>query len=59
MKDNSSYLKPNRKKAKHRDGTRGFNTTKIGLKKKRACLKCGRAVSQQRAPTTAYAKNAA
>ena len=42
MKDNSSYLKPNRKKAKHRDGTRGFNTTKIGLKKKRACLKCGK-----------------
>jgi len=41
MKNNSSYLKPNRKKMKLRDAPKGCNTTKIGLKKKRACLKCG------------------
>ncbi len=41
MKNNSSYLKPNRKKMKLRDAPKGCNNTKIGLKKKRACLKCG------------------
>lgn len=42
MKDNSGYLKPNRKKMKLRDAHKGCNTTKIGLKKKRVCLKCGK-----------------
>ncbi len=41
MKSNSSYLKPSRKKMKLREGPKGFNATKIGLKKKRICLKCG------------------
>ncbi len=42
MKDNSSYLKPSRKKMKSREVLGGLSTTKGGLKKKRACLKCGK-----------------
>ncbi len=42
MKGNSSYLKPNRIKTKPREVSKGFSTTKVGLKKKRACLKCGK-----------------
>ncbi|MEK6765107.1 MAG: hypothetical protein AABY49_02610 [Planctomycetota bacterium] len=36
MKSISNYLKPKRNKMKLRD------TTKAGLRKKRACLKCGK-----------------
>ncbi len=42
MKNTTSYLKLHRKKMKLREDPKGFNTTKIGLKKKRACLKCGK-----------------
>lgn len=41
MKNTTSYIKLNRKKMKLREVTKGFNTTKTGLKKKRDCLKCG------------------
>jgi ribosomal protein S27AE len=41
MKNNTSHLKLNRKKMKSSGGPKGFSTTKTGLKKKRACLKCG------------------
>ena len=40
MKDTSSYLKPKRKKMILRDVPKSCNSTKIGLKKKRTCLKC-------------------
>ncbi len=42
MKNTTSYLKLNRKKMKSREVPERFSTTKIGLKKKRACLKCGK-----------------
>jgi len=42
MKINSSYLKPNRKKMKLRDAPKGCSITKVGLRKKRTCLKCGK-----------------
>ena len=41
MKNNTSHLKLNRKKVKSRGVHNDFSTTKTGLKKKRACLKCG------------------
>lgn len=40
MKNNRGYLKLNRKKTKSKEAPKGFRTTKIGLKKKRVCLKC-------------------
>lgn len=40
MRNNTSYVKLNRKKVKSREVHKGFSTTKTGLKKKRACLKC-------------------
>jgi hypothetical protein len=42
MKNTTSYLKLNRKKTKSKEVSRGFSITKAGLKKKRACLKCGK-----------------
>lgn len=42
MKNTTSYLKLNRKKMKLREVPEGFSTIKTGLKKKRACLKCGK-----------------
>ncbi len=42
MRNNTSHLKLNRKKVKSKEITKGFSTTKTGLKKKRACLKCGK-----------------
>ena len=42
MRNNTSYVKLNRKKVKSREVLKGFSTTKTGLKKKRACLKCGK-----------------
>ena len=42
MKNTTSYLKLNRKKMKSKEVAEGFSTTKTGLKKKRACLKCGK-----------------
>jgi hypothetical protein len=42
MKNNTSYVKLNRKKMKSKEVPEGFSTIKTGLKKKRACLKCGK-----------------
>ena len=42
MKNNTSHLKLDRKKIKLGETHKGFSTTKTGLKKKRACLKCGK-----------------
>ncbi len=42
MRNNTSYVKLNRKKVKSREVPKGFSTTKTGLEKKRACLKCGK-----------------
>ncbi len=42
MKNTTSYVKLNRKKMKSKEVPEGFSTTKTGLKKKRACLKCGK-----------------
>ncbi len=41
MKNNTNHIKLNRKKMKSSGVPEGFSTTKTGLKKKRACLKCG------------------
>lgn len=42
MKNNTSYVKLNRKKMKSKEVPKGLSTTKTGLKKKRRCLKCGK-----------------
>ncbi len=42
MKNTTSHLKLNRNKMKSGEVPKGFSTTKAGLKKKRACLKCGK-----------------
>ncbi len=42
MKNTTSYVKLNRKKIKLGEAHKGFSATKSGLKKKRACLKCGK-----------------
>ncbi len=41
MKNVSGCLNKKRKKANLKDVDRSISTTEIGLKKKRACLKCG------------------
>ena len=42
MKNNTSYVKLNRKKMKSKEVPEGFSTIKTGSKKKRRCLKCGK-----------------
>ncbi len=42
MKNNTNYLKLNRKRVKSKEVPKGFSTTKAELKKKRTCLKCGK-----------------
>ena len=41
MKNVSSDLNTKRKKTNLKDADRSIRTTEVGLKKKRACLKCG------------------
>jgi hypothetical protein len=42
MKNTSNYLKPKKIKLKLRDIPKDCGTIKAGLRKKRACLKCGK-----------------